>query len=89
MLDALVPAVTALRLAAEERKSVVEALRSAADAAKQGAEATRHLHARYGRARLLGEKTRGHIDPGAASMSLLFEGFYHGLKEQKGEDSNA
>ena len=56
----------------------------AAEAAREGAEATRNLVARYGRARLLGEKTRGHIDPGAASMSLLFEGFYRGLTKREG-----
>ena len=89
MMDALVPAVTALRAAANSGKPATEALRDAAEAAREGAEATRNLVARYGRARLLGEKTRGHIDPGAASMSLLFEGFYRGLTKREGELRNA
>jgi len=79
MMDALVPAVIALRAARDEGKSVREALHDAAAAAHAGAEATRHVQARYGRAKFLGERTLGHADPGATSMSLLFEGFYQGF----------
>lgn len=89
LMDALVPAVAALQAAADSGKSVTEALRDAASAARAGAEATRNFTARYGRAKFLGEKTRGHLDPGATSMSLLFEGFYNGLEESKGESGNA
>ncbi len=66
MMDALVPAIEALRGAANSGKSVFEALHDAAEAALAGAEATRDFTARYGRAKFLGEKTRGHVDPGAA-----------------------
>lgn len=83
MMDALVPATAALRGAADGGKCVLDALRAAAEAARAGAEATRALTARHGRAKFLGEKTRGHIDPGAASISLLFEGFYRGLAQRK------
>ena len=31
----------------------------------------------------------GHEDPGAASMSLIFEGFYDGFGESKGGSGNA
>ena len=89
MMDAMVPAVAALRAAAEAGKSVSEALHDASAAAKAGAEATRNLTARHGRAKFLGEKTRGHLDPGAASISLMFEGFCKGLEESKGEPGNA
>ena len=89
LMDALVPAVAALRAAADGGKSVTEAVSDAASAARAGAEATRNLIARYGRAKFLGEKTRGHQDPGATSMSLLFEGFHNGLQELKGEFGNA
>ena len=89
MMDALVPAVAAVRAAADDGKSVTEALHDAAAAARAGAEATRNFTARYGRAKFLGEKTRGHQDPGATSISLLFEGFRNGLEESKGEAGNA
>lgn len=89
MMDALVPAVQAMHAAADAGKSVLEALHDAAAAARAGAEATRSLTARYGRAKFLGEKTRGHLDPGATSVSLMFEGFYRGLSQSKGESGNA
>ena len=83
LMDALVPAVRALRAAADAGKTVAEALHDAAGAARSGAEATRSLTARYGRAKFLGEKTRGHQDPGATSVSLIFEGFSTGFEESQ------
>ncbi|MFE6833885.1 dihydroxyacetone kinase subunit DhaL [Streptomyces sp. NPDC057705] len=62
MLDALVPAVTALSTS----------YRAAADAAEDGALATVPLQARKGRASYLGERSIGHQDPGATSSALLF-----------------
>lgn len=89
MMDALVPAIKALRATADSGKSIGEALHDAAAAARAGAEATRNLKARYGRAKFLGEKTLGHADPGATSVSFLFEGFYNGFAAKKGESINA
>jgi dihydroxyacetone kinase-like protein len=85
LMDALAPAVKALRMAADAGKTVDQALCDAASAARAGAESTRGLTARFGRAKFLGEKTRGHQDPGAASVALLFEGFSIALLEPKGE----
>jgi dihydroxyacetone kinase-like protein len=89
MVDALVPAVREFGAAAAEGQTVLECLRRGAEAAQAGAESTRGLVARLGRARYLGEKTRGHPDPGAVSVALLFEGFCRGLEESKGENANA
>jgi phosphoenolpyruvate---glycerone phosphotransferase subunit DhaL len=89
MMDALIPAIAALRAAANAGSSVSEAMSNAARAARAGAESTRDLTARYGRAKFLGEKTRGHQDPGATSVALLFEGFSTALTESKGEAGNA
>jgi dihydroxyacetone kinase-like protein len=75
LMDALTPAIAALRRSADADKSVGEALHEAASAARAGAESTISLTARFGRAKFLGEKTRGHQDPGATSVALLFEGF--------------
>jgi phosphoenolpyruvate---glycerone phosphotransferase subunit DhaL len=89
IMDALVPAIASLGVAAHAGKSVVEAIRNAAEAARAGAESTSGLTARFGRAKFLGEKTRGHQDPGAASIALLFEGFSSALAETKGDTANA
>jgi phosphoenolpyruvate---glycerone phosphotransferase subunit DhaL len=88
MMDALIPAVQALRSAADRGGCITEALEAAAKAARAGAESTKNLTAHYGRAKHLGEKTRGYQDPGATSVALIFEGFYSGLAESKGETDN-
>ncbi len=79
MVDALVPAVAALRAAADAAEPIGAAMRQAADAADAGAEGTRDMLARHGKARNMGERTRGHVDPGATSVALLFRGFAEAL----------
>ncbi|NLF59054.1 MAG: dihydroxyacetone kinase subunit L, partial [Candidatus Hydrogenedens sp.] len=81
MLDALIPAVGALRAAADGGAEVVEALHLAAEAARAGAEATAALQARFGRARNIKEQSIGTQDPGATSVSLIFKGFSKGVEE--------
>jgi dihydroxyacetone kinase-like protein len=78
MMDAWLPALAALK-AADPAKGLHAAFHQAALAAAQGAEATKTMRAKFGRARHLGERTLGHPDPGAISISLLFEGFTQGL----------
>jgi dihydroxyacetone kinase-like protein len=71
MLDALGPALEALRTA--DADDVAGALQQAAEAAREGMEATVPMVARKGRASYLGERSAGHQDPGATSSALLFE----------------
>lgn len=78
MIDALVPAVQALVEAAMRDDPSLFALQCAAKAAKEGAESTKELQARFGRAKNIGEKSLGHEDPGAVSISIIFEGFSEG-----------
>jgi dihydroxyacetone kinase-like protein len=73
MVDALTPAVTAAKAAAESGGGVGAVLEAAADAANAGAEATIPLQARKGRASYLGERSIGHKDPGAASTAYLLQ----------------
>ena len=79
MMDALLPAINAIRQAADEGKSIKEALQKAAAAAENGAVSTKKFQARFGRAKNLGERTIGFQDPGATSMALIFQGFLEGL----------
>jgi phosphoenolpyruvate---glycerone phosphotransferase subunit DhaL len=79
MMDALTPAVAAVGAAAAAGKTIPQALDDAALAAQLGAESTKDLVARYGRAKSLGERTRGYADAGATSVALLFKGFSAGL----------
>jgi dihydroxyacetone kinase-like protein len=78
MMDAFLPAIAAVK-AAPPDSSIKAALEQAAQAAAQGAEATKNMRAKFGRARNLGDRVLGHPDPGAVSVSLLFKGFSEGV----------
>jgi dihydroxyacetone kinase-like protein len=80
MMDALLPAVDAMRQAADKGKNISEALQAAAEAAETGAIATKDFRAKFGRAKNLGDRTIGCQDPGATSMALIFKGFFEGLQ---------
>lgn len=71
MVDALVPALQALKEAAARPAGLPVAVRESADACEQGMLATTPLVARKGRASYLGERSAGHQDPGATSSHLL------------------
>ncbi|MCY4146627.1 MAG: dihydroxyacetone kinase subunit DhaL [Chloroflexi bacterium] len=68
MVDALAPAVAAFAAAVD----FPSAWRAAAGAAATGAESTRDMLARQGRAKYLGERALGHVDPGASAIALMF-----------------
>jgi dihydroxyacetone kinase-like protein len=72
MVDAFEPAVDALQGSIEQGNSIADALAAAKSAAQAGSDATIDLIARKGRASYLGERARGHRDPGSASTALLF-----------------
>jgi dihydroxyacetone kinase-like protein len=71
MVDALLPAAQALREASEKGLDCITAAKKASEQALHGAEHTIPLVARKGRASYLGERSRGHQDPGATSSSLI------------------
>jgi len=73
MVDALTPALEALKKAQEDGQSLSEALNASAEAAKAGMEATIPLVARKGRASYLGERSAGHQDPGATSSYMILK----------------
>ncbi|HEX5620733.1 MAG TPA: dihydroxyacetone kinase subunit DhaL [Solirubrobacteraceae bacterium] len=67
MLDALLPAVDALKQGGD----LGEALDRSAAAAEEGMKATIPMEARKGRASYLGPRSVGHQDPGATSSTML------------------
>ena len=71
MLDALGPAVDALRASVDDGADLGDALRSAAEAADEGKRGTVPVQAQRGRASYLGERSIGHQDPGATSTAML------------------
>jgi dihydroxyacetone kinase-like protein len=70
MVDALTPAVEALKTSSGD---IGAALQASAAAAEAGRNATIPLVARKGRASYVGERSAGHQDPGATSTHLLFK----------------
>jgi dihydroxyacetone kinase-like protein len=73
MLDAIIPALEAYDQAVADDADISAALAAAAAATATGRDATVPMIAHKGRASYLGERSAGHMDPGAASATLLFE----------------
>lgn len=73
MVDAWVPATDAAKGALASGGSSSECILAAADGASSGAQATKDMLSDMGRSKKLGERSRGHIDPGAASAALLLK----------------
>lgn len=71
MMDALIPATEAALACPGSEEEI---LRAAAQAAAEGAEASRNFVSKFGRARSYGEATIGTPDAGAVSMSRFFAG---------------
>ncbi len=78
MVDALAPAVDAFKAQVESGADLTEALRAAAEAAEAGAQATIPMLATKGRASYLGERSIGHQDPGATSVTLFLRSALNG-----------
>ncbi len=68
MIDTLDPFVRSFGEAAEADVSPAEAWEQAMPAAEEGADSTADMISARGRAAKLGERSRGHKDPGAVSM---------------------
>jgi dihydroxyacetone kinase-like protein len=73
MVDAWTPASEAAAAASGEGATPAQALAAAAEAAAVGAQATIPLVATKGRASYLGERSAGHLDPGARSTELILQ----------------
>jgi dihydroxyacetone kinase-like protein len=77
MVDALAPAVRALRERLDRGASLADAVQAAFEAGEEGMRATVPLQASKGRASYLGERSIGHQDPGATSTALILGALAH------------
>ena len=82
MVDALAPALEALRECVDQGQPLADALASAAEAAEEGARATVPMQARKGRASYLGERSIGHQDPGATSAALIMRALRQAIEPE-------
>lgn len=79
MIDAWLPAAQVAGAAQQAGKSLSESLEAALAAAEQGAEATKDMIATKGRSSRLGERSLGHVDPGAASAVTIIRAMRNSL----------
>ena len=73
MLDAMYPSLDAMNTALSEDASAAQVLSKGIAAAREGRDRTADIAATKGRASYLGERSIGHIDPGAASYTMMLE----------------
>lgn len=72
LLDALIPTVEALKYEADQGHDFIKALESGAIAACDGAEKTKTMVAKKGRASYVGDRSINHADAGAMALGLIF-----------------
>ncbi|ALL69362.1 dihydroxyacetone kinase DhaL subunit [Paraburkholderia caribensis MBA4] len=73
MMDVLIPVASRLAELADSDASPEAVLDTLPEVAEQSMLATRDMLATKGRASFLGERSRGHIDPGARSSQLMID----------------
>ena len=79
MFDAMSPAVDAFDAEIAGGADLAASAAGAAAAAAAGRDATEPLVARKGRASYLGDRSAGHLDPGATSTAFLFQALAESL----------
>lgn len=72
MVDAIEPALEALKKSVASGESIELNLSKICDEAQKGVEYTKTIRATKGRASYLGDRSIGHQDPGATSCTLMF-----------------
>jgi phosphoenolpyruvate---glycerone phosphotransferase subunit DhaL len=76
MIDAWLPAAEAVERAMNNGDALPASLAAAAEAASLGAEKTKDMIAAKGRSSRLGDRSLGHIDPGAASAAIMIDSMH-------------
>lgn len=89
MVDAWAPAAHAARAGLQSTHAPHDILRQAANAAADGAEATRAMMASKGRAARLGPRSIGHLDPGAVSAAAILDSLALWSASPKNRGNNA
>ena len=80
LMDALIPAVGAMTALKEQAPPLADIFAAAAAAAQKGADSTKEFAAKFGRAKNLGERSRGSLDAGAVSTALIYRAYSETVK---------
>ena len=73
MMDVLIPVANCLKEGVEKDIDLKDLMRKTIETAEKGMLSTKNLLAAKGRASFLGERSKGHIDPGARSSQLMIK----------------
>ena len=73
MMDVLIPVANCLKEGVEKDIDLKDLMRKTLETAEKGMLSTKNLLATKGRASFLGERSKGHIDPGARSSQLMIK----------------
>lgn len=84
MVDSLEPAINELKISIDNKFNELECLEKMVNSAKLGMENTKNIVATKGRASYLGERSIGHLDPGAVSCYLILKTIFEEVKKIKG-----
>jgi len=81
LMDALIPAMEAMINLKGQSSTLADLFAAAAEAAQKGADSTKDLVAKFGRAKNLGERSRGTLDAGAISTAIIYRAYAETVKE--------
>ena len=73
MMDVLIPVANCLKQGVDKNKDLKDLMREAIEISEKGMLSTKDLIATKGRASFLGERSKGHVDPGARSSQLMIK----------------
>ena len=80
MLDVWLPTAKKIKDISNNTDDIIEILEKGLFTANESMLATKEMLSKKGRSSKLGERSRGHIDPGAASSALIFRTFHEAVQ---------
>ena len=80
MLDVWLPTAEKIKEASNNTEDIIEILEKGSHAANESMLSTKEMLSKKGRSSKLGERSKGHIDPGAASSALIFKTFHEAVQ---------
>ena len=80
MLDVWLPTAEKIKETSNNTADIIEILEKGSHAANESMLSTKEMLSKKGRSSKLGERSRGHIDPGAASSALIFRTFHEAIQ---------
>jgi dihydroxyacetone kinase-like protein len=83
LMDALIPAIETMESQKNSNKSLAEIFQLTYNAAKKGADSTKDLLAKFGRAKNIGERSRGNLDAGAVSIALIYKAYADAIQKNE------